>query len=147
MPHGDAQIHAALVTALTGLATTGANVFDDETTPIPEASLPALRVLDDGVGQIEYATQKAPRTLLRTQGYTVRALVKAANAKASINTILGEVEAAVYANRTLGGIARDMRVDGYDKSYSDDLETRVGEVAITINVDWHCVEGSPQTPT
>lgn len=146
MAHGDAQIHAALVTALTGLTTTGANVFDDETTPIPEASLPALRVLDDGVGQIEYATQRVPRTLLRTQGYTVRALCKIANAKSKVNTILAEVEAAVYANRTLGGIARDMRIEQVDKNFSDELDTRVGEAAITINVDWSCVEGSPQTP-
>ncbi len=146
MAHGDAQIHAALVAALTGLTTTGANVFDDETTPIPEASLPALRVLDDGVCQIEYATQRVPRTLLRTQGYTVRALCKVANAKGKLNTILAEVEAAIYANRTLGGIARDMRVEGYDKSFSDELETRAGEAAITIVVDWSCLEGSPQTP-
>lgn len=146
MAHGDAQIHAALVTALTGLATTGANVFDDETTPIPEASLPALRVLDDGVGQIEYVTQRAPRTMARTQGYTVRALCKTANAKATLNTILAEVEAAVYVNRTLGGIARDMRVETYDKNFSDELEKRTGETAITINVDWSCLEGSPQTP-
>lgn len=147
MAHGDTQIHAALVTALTGLATTGANVFDDETTPIAEASLPALRVLDDGVGRIEYATQKPPRTLLRTQGYTVRALCKTANAKAKLNTILAEVEAALYANRTLGGIARDVRIEEYDKSYSDELETRAGELPITVLVDWVCVEGSPQTPT
>ena len=146
MAHGDTQIHAALVTALTGLTTTGSRVFDDETTPIPDTSLPALRVLDDGVGRIEYATQKAPRTLLRTQGYTVRALVKAANAKGSINTILAEIEAAVYANRTLGGIARDVRVEEVDKNYSDELEARIGEAAITINVDWVCTEGSPQTP-
>lgn len=147
MAHGDSQIHAALVAALTGLTTTGANVFDDETTPIPEASLPALRVLDDGVGRIEYATLRAPRTLLRTQSYTVVALCKTANAKAKLNTILAEVEVAVYTNRTLGGIARDMRVETYDKKFSDELETRVGEAPITINVDWVCIEGSPQTPT
>ena len=63
-----------------------------------------------------------------------------------VNTILAEVEAAVYANRTLGGIARDMRIEQVDKNFSDELDTRVGEAAITINVDWSCVEGSPQTP-
>lgn len=146
MAHGDAQIHAALVAALTGLATTGARVFDDEVTPIADANLPALRVLDDGVGRIEYATQRAPRTLLRTQGYTVRALCKVANAKGTLNTILAEVEASVYANRTLGGLARDVRVEEVDKNYSQDLETRTGEAAIIINVDWVCTEGSPQTP-
>ncbi len=66
--------------------------------------------------------------------------------KGTLNTILGEVEAAIYANRTLGGIARDMRVEQVDKNFSDELETRTGEAVITVNVDWSCLEGSPQTP-
>lgn len=147
MAHGVAQIHAALVAALTGLATTGANVFDDELTAIPEASLPALRVLDDGREAIEYATQKPPRTQERSVEFTARALVKAANAKGTLNAILAEVEAAAYANRTLGGLARDLRISGVDKSYSDEADTRVGSADIGIVVDWVAVEGSPQTPT
>ncbi len=147
MAHGVAQIHAALVTALTGLVTTGTNVFDDETTAIPEARQPALRVLDDGEETLEYLTQRPPRTVARTVNFSIKALAKAANAKGTINTVLGEIEAAVYANRTLSGLARDMRVERVDKNYSDDADQRTGEALITIAVDWVCVEGSPQTPT
>lgn len=147
MAHGLAQIHAALVAALTGLTTTGAHIFDDETTPIPDTSLPALRILDEGEPEIEYATQKPPRTLIRSARFTVRGLAKAADAKATLNAILADVEVALYNNRTLGGKARDMRFTGSPKIYSDELETRVGEVEIPIVVDWVSVEGSPQTTT
>jgi hypothetical protein len=146
MAHGVAQIHAALVTALTGLTTTGARVYDDESTVIAEANLPALRVLDDGNESIEYATQRPPRTLLRTVPFTVFIKCKAANAKATLNTSLAEIEAALYANRTLGGLARDVRLEEVDKNTSDDLETRVGEAVLRVVVEWHCLEGSPQTP-
>lgn len=147
MAHGVAQIHAALVTALTGLTTTGAHVFDDETTVIADASLPALRVLDDGEETLDYLTQRPPRSIQRQVTFTVIALAKVANAKGTLNTIAAEVEAAVYGARTLSGLARDMRVERIDKTYSDDIETRVGESRITVAVDWVAVEGSPQTPT
>lgn len=147
MAHGTAQIHAALVAALTGLATTGAHVFDDETTAIPDASLPALRVLDDGEESIDYATQRPPRTQQRSVTFSVLVLAKAANAKSTLNTSIAEIEAATYTNRTLGGIARDLRVERIEKNYSDGAETRVGEARITVAVDWVAVEGSPQTPT
>lgn len=146
MAHGVAQIHAALVTALTGLTTTGTRVFDDDVAPIPESSLPALRVLDDGAEEIEYLTQRPPRTLARRVTFTTQILAKAADAKATLNTSLQEIEAAVYANRTLGGLARDMRVGPVDKSYSDEIDKRTGRADLVITVEWQCLEGSPQTP-
>lgn len=147
MAHGVSQIHAALVTALTGLTTTSTRVYDDETIAINVDAGAALRVLDDGEEQIEYLTQKAPRTLYRHVTFSVHSLCKAANAKGTLNTSLAEIEAALYTNRTLGGIARDVRPERIDKNYSDDLDKRVGEAVITVAVDWVCVEGSPQTPT
>lgn len=147
MAHGAAQIHAALVTALTGLTTTSTRVYDDETTAINVDAGAALRVLDDGEEQIEYVTQKPPRTLYRHITYSVHILCKAANAKSTLNTSLAEVEAVLYTNRTLGGIARDVRPERIDKSYSDELDKRVGQAVITVAVDWVSVEGTPNTPT
>jgi len=146
MSHGITQIHGALVTALTGLASTGAHVYADELTPIPEANLPALRVLDDGREDIVYQTQKPPRTQLRSVDFTVRIACKDADAKTVLNTSLAEIEAALYANRTLGGKARDVRVESVDKSFSDDLDRRAGNADVTVRVEWIAAEGSPQSP-
>jgi|GEM_PF-6380798 len=145
MTHGVAQIHAALVAALTGLPTTGGNVFDDESTAIPESKLPALRVLDDGNESIDYATNSPPRTQARRVEFSVRVLAKSANAKAVLNAALNEIEVASYTNRTLGGLARDLRIESVDKNYSDDTDKRVGEAVLRIVVDWVCREGSPET--
>lgn len=147
MAHGVAQLHGALVTALTGLTTTGANIFDDEITTIPEANLPALRVLDNGRESIDNATMSLPRTQLRSVEFTVRALAKAADAKGVLNTIAAEVETALYANRTLGGKARDLRVTSIDKTYSDESDQRVGAFDMVVVVDWVALEGVPQIPT
>lgn len=144
MSHGAAQIHAALVLALTGLSTTGGNVFADEVSAIPESRLPALRVLDDGGEEIDYATTSRPRTLLRRISFSVRVLAKASIARVELNSALSDIESALYAN-SLGGLVRDLRIESVTKQYSDDADQRVGSADIRVVADWVSLEGSPET--
>lgn len=96
--HVREQIAVAFVNALTGLATTGANVWrerDTDERPLREAELPALLVDDDGE-PAEISTLGTARILTRRMRLRVTAHVRAlTGAGTSLNQILKEVEIAV----------------------------------------------------
>jgi len=103
--HVREQIASAAVTALTGLATTGARVFrdrDTEASPLEAAELPALVIEDDG-DPAEIVSLGQGRVLERRMRLTVTAHVKALSGySAALNEILKEVEVAL-AGAALGG--------------------------------------------
>ena len=103
--HVREQITAAVVTAVTGLATTGANVFRDRDTdakPLQEAELPGLTVQDDG-DPAEIVSRGTSRVLERTMRVTISAHVKSVSGYSSqLNQILKELEVAI-AGASLGG--------------------------------------------
>ena len=98
MAHASKQIRDALVTALTGLTTTGANVSNSV---YPEATLPSLRVyfaseaLPDefqAMGSIHY----------RVASFRVEIRVEDESLQDQLDTIRTEIEIAIAADDTLG---------------------------------------------
>ena len=98
--HVRQQILAAAKTALTSLATTGANVFEDRDTeenPLQSGELPGLVIEDDG-DPAEIASLGRGRLLERRMRLRVTAHVKSATTPgATLNQILKEVEVALAA--------------------------------------------------
>jgi hypothetical protein len=103
--HVREQIVTAVVSAVTGLGTTGANVFRDRDTdenPLHAAELPGLVVEDDGE-PAEIASMGVSRLLSRTMRIRFVAHVKAASGySAQLNQILKEIEVGIAASG-LGG--------------------------------------------
>ncbi len=148
--HGRAQIRAALAAALTGLATTGTNVFAQQMDPLEVADLPAVLVGDEDLDRetVENLTQRPPRTQARELAIVVRAVTRAnSGMSAALDQIQLEIETALYANRTLSGLVRDLRLGEVDGEIYRDTEKPVGIRRLTVITDWVAVEGSPQTPT
>lgn len=144
MSHGRTQIRSALAAALTGLPTTGQRVFVNRVHPVTEAELPCISIAVDSE-RIQHSTLRTPRFQERELTAVVRII---ARATASVDTILDgaivEVESAIYANRTLTGLARDSRVTSIDVALDDGAERPTGVAGITVLIDWAAVEGSPQ---
>lgn len=149
MSHGRTQIRAALKTALTGLTTTGSNVHVDRERPVRKQVLPILLILT-GDEQIETGTTRPPRTQVRVLNMSIDCIASADGAApdvdATLDTIISEVEAAVYANRTLGGLVRDIRVDSIDHRIDEGSEAQVGAASISVFITWVAAEGSPESP-
>lgn len=123
--HVREQIMAAVVSALTGLTTTGARVYRDRDTeerPLQSDEVPGLVIDDDG-DPAEILTMGVDRILARTMRVRVVAHVKAASGySASLNLILKEVEIAL-SSAALGGAkyAALAQIGEREKSESGDL--------------------------
>ena len=93
--HMRQQILAAVATAVTGLATTGANVFRGRVSDLQRSELPALRIRM-GNEVVEPRTFPAPRTQERRLQVDVVACVREADGlDAALNAIFAEVEVAL----------------------------------------------------
>lgn len=146
MSHGRTQIRTALATALTGLATTGSRVFVNRVHPVTDAELPCLIISTDAE-QVQHATLRAPRSQDRQITATVRIVARAtASLDLAIDTSLGEIETALLANRTLGGLARDSRIDRIEIGLDDGAERPTAQGIVFILIDWIAIEGSPDSP-
>jgi hypothetical protein len=102
--HVHRQIREAAAAALTGLASTGANVYTNRLYPLNFAALPALRVsLDDE--QAEPTSVHAPVILQRTAVLVVECCVQADDDSLddTCDQMAKEVETALAAGLTVAG--------------------------------------------
>lgn len=101
MEHREEQIMAAVQTAVTGLATSGANVDRGRATDVPPTKLPALRV---SVGDDTIVEPWAQQLLDSQLEVSIFALVhdSATNVETLLSRMRKEVTIALMANQTLG---------------------------------------------
>lgn len=135
------SIRDDVVTALTGLSTTGSNVFRSRVYPIAEAKLPGICIYT-ATDDAEYGTLTPPRTVMHTLTLTVEAYVKAnTNYDETLDTIQDEVETALYADLTRGGFAKDTRITSFTANFSDEGDQPIAYGEITVEIDYTDTEG------
>lgn len=140
--HLHKQIRAALVTALTGLATTGSRVWANRLQPMQDANLPGLRI---------FADEERAELLTATDDYVLRreltVFVEACSKKVSglddeLDLISKEVETALAGGITVAG--RDIEVLYTGMSFDDEqLDKPVGVKRMTFNVSFQAAAGTP----
>lgn len=141
--HTRQAIRQALETLLTGLTTTGANVYASRVHPLAAPKLPCLLIFTD-IERTQYATIRLPRTQERILNVKLEAYVKGVSGcDDKLDEISAEVEAAIYSDTTLGGLVKDVKVVNFDSQFSGDGDQPVAVGLITVEVIYHSVEGSP----
>jgi len=142
MAHVRKQIRDNIVTTLTGLTTTGSNVYRTRVYPIEEGKLPALLIYADSeVAQI--ATITPPRTQMRVLTVRVEAFVKGvSNYDNLLDTIAEEVEEALAVDVTRNSLAKDTRVTGFEAEFSGEGDQPVATGSFTIEVDYATLENA-----
>lgn len=143
--HVREQIAAACVTALTGLATTGANVFrdrDTETDPLQPAEIPGLTVDDDG-DPAEIITIDPAQVLERRMALTVTGHVKATTGfSATLNQILAEIETKFAITPITGAqLVALTKVAPREKSQATDQPTV--RQAFNFEILYYTAAGAP----
>jgi hypothetical protein len=108
--HAHKQIRDAVVTALTGLATTGSRVYANRVYPIADLSGPSLIVRLDNE-TVTDRTIHSPQEQLRELTLSVEAVVKSATFDDTVDQVSKEVEIALS-----GGVMIAARV--YEVFYS-----------------------------
>lgn len=133
------QIRQALVAALTGLATTGANAFGPEKLRLKDAELPALRAREGGEDYRDAAYLNG-RPVLRTLRVFLEIIVKE-NAEQNdlANQILDEVETVLFpavANR-LGGLVHSITLASIEDPEMDDSTDKPAvRLPVILRVDY-----------
>jgi len=105
--HKRTAIRNAVVAALTGLTTTGANVSVDPVYDLDAANLPML-VITTGDESVDIGAQIGVRTYQRALTLSIEAIAKARVGLAdTLDQIALEVEAAINTDPTLAATALD----------------------------------------
>lgn len=127
------EVRDAVESALGGLATTGANVFGSRVRPLKRDELPALNVLggDEELERGDISTDAADRRM--------RPIVEATVARVDgyddeLDQVIAEVEAAIGADPTLGGVCADAFVASIGVEFSAAGDRPVAVATITLDV-------------
>ena len=145
MSHVRQQIRDDIVTTLTGLTTTGSNVFRSRIFPLEQTNLPALCIYTKSEAS-EYDTIGLPRSVNRILDVAVEAYVKGvSNYDNTLDTIAVEVEEAIAADVTLGGLAKDAQITAFEADFAGDGEQPVAVGRFTVTVEYRTVENDVET--
>ncbi len=142
MAHARTAIRDNVVTTLTGLATTGANVSKTRVYPFAADKLPRVSVYTKSESS-EYATVTRPRTIIRSLVAAVEVMVQT-DVDDDIDQIAAEIEEAIYADVTRGGLAKDTRIVSFEADFSGDPDQPVGSAVILLEIDYVTIEGAPE---
>ena len=141
--HVRQQIREYFGTTLTGLTTTGANVYESRVYTLQEDTLPSLVIYTKSETS-EPIVIGTDRVMSRELSVVVEAYCKAtSNFDDTIDTISKEVEEAIMADRTLGGLAKDTYVESTEIEYTGDGEQPVGYVTLTFLTNYYVQETNP----
>lgn len=146
MTHVRTQIRGAAATALTGLTTTGARVFKSRIRPADDDELPCLLVYCDDERDIEKTTAGNPGRLSRPLELIIKGLAKKTAAlDDELDKIALEVEVAIAANVTLGGLVREgawLRDIGV--TMNEEMETPCGEIVMVFSATYSTNSNAPE---
>lgn len=144
--HARKQIRAAAVSDLTGLATTGANVFNARVKPIREEDMPCLNVflLD------ETSDWDAQGTLVRTGDLVVEGRTQGGDTLFdALDQIAAEVEAGIYAETpALSGLLHNIGTPRTQIELQDTqqgADRRTGIIRILFPVQYRTSQTDPTT--
>jgi len=140
--HVRQQIREQLVTTLSGLTTTGSNVFSTRVYDVN--TVPCLVIYTDS-DQVDEADSVAGKDW-HVLSVTIEALAKAtANVENTVDTICEEVETAIFADTTLNGEVKDIYLTGTEIQFSGETDQPVVMATLSFNADYRIAPGTPGT--
>ena len=137
------QIRERVATTLTGLSTTGSNVFQSRIYPMESAGLPGLCVYtqEESVGiQSMGGTRNVSRDLtLIIEGYASAS----SNIDDTMDSIGKEVEVAMAGDIEINNLAQDSYLSGVEITLSGDGSTGIGKITHSYIVVYQNAENAP----
>lgn len=141
MAHKRTSIRNNVTSTLTGLTTTGANVFESRIYPNELAKLPLLNIYSNtetsellNIGKIE-----------RNVEIMVEGFAKAtANVDEILDTIAKEVEVALGTDLTRGGHAKETYLTNTEYELENIGNQQLGVIKMTFNVQYITTKDNPE---
>jgi len=145
MAHIRKLIRDDITTTLTGLTTTGSNIYQTRVYPLADDKLPGLAIYTSSESS-QYSTINPPRTQIRTLLVSVEIYVRGLTGyDNTLDQIALEIEEALYTDLTRGGYAKDTRVTSFEADFSGDGDEPVAYATMTIEVDYMTLENDLET--
>ena len=142
MAHLRQQIRERVATTLTGLTTTGSNVFQSRVYPIENTKLPCLLIYTREESS-EPLDMSPPRTIEKRLSLVIEGYVKAnSNYDDTIDTITKEVEVAMYGDRLINNLAKDSFLVSTEIDFNGEGDNPLGIVVMTFEIPYHHTEGT-----
>jgi len=139
--HVRQQLREAASTAVTGLPTTGANVFQSRFYPLQASELPCLIVVTDG-DSIENLTVHSPIQQQRATQVSIEAYARAnSDLDDTLDTISKEVETAIANSST--AIVKGLMYAGCKIDVDVLGDKPVGKVTMIFTKDLYTVSNAP----
>lgn len=146
MSHVRKDIRDNIKATLTGLATTGKNVFQSRVYPMHASKLPGI-LLYNKSEETSYETVSAPRMQSRTADYQVEVYVKGtSNYDDTLDQICLEIEEALVFDLTRGAHASDTRITSFDADFDGGGDQPVAVATLTVEVTYQVRENNPDIP-
>ena len=143
MAHARKTIREQVGTTLTGLTTTGSNVFQSRVYPLQDSNLPALLIYTKEETS-EAVVMGNNRVLERELTIAVEAYVKTnSNSDDTIDLISEEIESAIGTDTTLNNKAKDVFLVATDINYIGEGENPVAVATFNFLVSYCTDENDP----
>jgi hypothetical protein len=146
MAHIRQQIRDRIIADVTGLTTTGANVYDSKLYNILQGELPALAVYTQNETS-EISTIAPNVTLDRELEVIIECYAEAnQNIENTLDTIAGEVENSLGTDLTLNNLCITQFLSSTDIDFTSEGEKPLGICKLTYNVRYMNTVTDSSTP-
>jgi hypothetical protein len=143
MAHIRKEIRDDIKTTLTGLATTGENVFQSRVYPMRSNNLPCILIFNKSE-QVAYSSIGIPRLQERLATYDVEVYVKGTSGyDDTLDAICVEIEEALATDITRGGDAIDTQIVSFESEFNGDGDQPVAYCKLTVEVKYQVRENNP----
>ncbi len=145
MTHVRKQIRDAVVTRVTGLSTTGSNVYPSWITPLGPGDMPGLEVFTI---KEPLRTIDRERSQMRDLEVMIDGCVTAADETAAdtLDTICSEVETAMATTLTVGGKTLEFVLAETTVELKSEADPTMAVAHMKFIVTVQTAQGSPDTP-
>ena len=145
MSHVRQQIRERFATTVTGLTTTGSNVFQSRVYNLESGNLPGIIIYTKSE-ESQPVSIGSSRTIERILSLNVEAYVKAvSNSDDTIDLIAKEIETAVAADTTLNSLAKDCFLEATEINYNGEGERPISVMTMTYQIMYITAEAAPGT--
>jgi len=142
MAHKRTSIRNHVTTTLTGLTTTGSNVYESRIYPNELANLPLLNIYSN----TETSELSSIGKLERNLEIVVEGFAKAtSNVDETLDTIAKEVEVALAADWSRGGHAKETWLTNTEYELEKIGNQQIGVIKMTFNVLYITTKADPET--
>ena len=145
MAHLRQSIRERIATDVTGLSTTGSNVFQSRVYPVEDSSLPCLLVYTTSE-ESEVTEIASPRPMTRLLNVIVQGVVgTATNPDDTLDTISKEVEVVLAGDVTINNLANNSFLSSTEIEYSAEGAKPIGIVRLNYIVEYRNLDNAPES--